>query len=82
MEGECCNIHTHSRKVYTGTLLFKNQSVHANSESRIAVRTLASTFIRLDEEVYHRDDTKELGISNGDMISFNLLGFNSQQLAA
>lgn len=71
VEGEYCNIHTHSGKVYSGTLLLKNPSVHANSESRTTERTIKNTFIRLDEDVSSPADTKKLGISNGDIISFN-----------
>ena len=70
-EGEYCRIHTHSGKVYSGTLLLKNPSVHANKETNSKQRSLDSMFIRLDEEVSSADDTKKLGISNGDIISFD-----------
>ncbi len=70
-EGEYCRIHTHSGKIYSGTLLLKDPSVHANKETNSKQRSLASMFIRLDEEVLSADDTKKLGIGNGDIIAFD-----------
>jgi putative aminopeptidase FrvX len=70
-EGEYCRIHTHSGKVYSGTLLLKNPSVHANKETNSKQRSLDNMFIRLDEEVSCAEDTKKLGISNGDIIAFD-----------
>ena len=71
VEGEYCNIHTHDGNVYSGTLLLNNPSVHANSQTRSDQRSTENTFIRLDEEIYSKKDVKDLGISNGDFISFN-----------
>ncbi len=70
-EGEYCRIHTHSGKIYSGTLLLKDPSVHANKETNSKQRSLASMYIRLDEEVESTEDTKKLGISNGDIIAFD-----------
>jgi len=70
-EGEYCRIHTHNGKVYSGTLLLKDPSVHANKNTNSKQRSLESMFIRLDEEVESAEDTKKLGISNGDIIAFD-----------
>lgn len=70
-EGEYCRIHTHRGKVYSGTLLLKDPSVHANKETNSKQRSLESMYIRLDEEVESVEDTKKLGISNGDIIAFD-----------
>lgn len=69
-EGEYCRIHTHSGKIYTGTLLLKDPSVHANKDTNSKQRSTENMFIRLDEEVSSAEDTKLLGISNGDIIAF------------
>lgn len=70
-EGEYCRIHTHSGKIYSGTLLLKDPSVHANKDTNSKQRSLESMYIRLDEEVESAEDTKKLGISNGDIIAFD-----------
>lgn len=70
-EGEYCRIHTHSGKVYSGTLLLKDPSVHANKETNSKQRSLENMYIRLDEEVESAEDTKKLGIANGDIIAFD-----------
>jgi putative aminopeptidase FrvX len=70
-EGEYCRIHTHSGTVYTGTLLLKDPSVHANKDTNSKQRSLENMFIRLDEEVSSVEDTKRLGIANGDIIAFD-----------
>jgi len=70
-EGEYCRIHTHSGKIFSGTLLLKDPSVHANKETNSKQRSLANMYIRLDEEVASSEDTKKLGIANGDIIAFD-----------
>lgn len=70
-EGEYCRVYTHAGRVFSGTLLLKDPSVHANKDTGTKTRSLESMFIRLDEEVSSADDTKKLGISNGDIIAFD-----------
>lgn len=70
-EGEYCRIYTHNDKVYSGTLLLNDPSVHANKETNSKQRTVENMFIRLDEEVSNADDTKKLGITSGDIIAFD-----------
>ena len=69
-EGEYVNIITLSGKVYTGTLLFNNPSAHANKDRETTNRSTDNMHIRLDEEVYSKDDVLKLGIGIGDIIAF------------
>lgn len=67
-EGEYVKIVTHSGKVYTGTILLNNPSVHANNEKEKTQRGIKSMHIRVDEEVYTKEDVEKLGIGIGDII--------------
>ncbi|MFN8298920.1 MAG: M42 family metallopeptidase [Chitinophagales bacterium] len=69
-EGEYVNVITHSGKVYTGTLLFDNPSAHANKSRETEHRATENMHIRLDEEVYKKEDVTKLGIGIGDIIAF------------
>ncbi len=69
-EGEYVNVITHSGKVFTGTLLFDNPSAHANKSRETEHRGLENMHIRLDEEVYKKEDVTKLGIGTGDIIAF------------
>jgi putative aminopeptidase FrvX len=69
-EGEYVNVITLSGKVYTGTLLFNNPSAHANKDRETTHRNLDNMHVRLDEEVYSKDDVAKLGIKTGDIIAF------------
>jgi putative aminopeptidase FrvX len=70
-EGEYCRIHTHDQKIYTGTLLLNNPSVHANKEVSTSVRSTDNMHIRIDELVKTKSDVEALGISVGDIIAFD-----------
>lgn len=67
-EGEYVKIITHNNKNFTGTILLNNPSVHANNEKEKTDRTIKSMHIRLDEEVYTKEDVAKLGIEVGDII--------------
>jgi putative aminopeptidase FrvX len=69
-EGEYVNVITLKGKTYTGTLLFNNPSAHANKNRETTHRDSENMHIRLDEEVYSKDDVKKLGIGIGDIIAF------------
>lgn len=69
-EGEYVNIITLNNKIYTGTLLFDNPSAHANKDRETTNRTTYNMHIRLDEEVYTKEDVTKLGISIGDIVAF------------
>lgn len=70
-EGEYCRIHTHDEKVYTGTLLLNNPSVHANNKVTTLERTTDSMHIRIDEWVKTKAEVEALGIQVGDIIAFD-----------
>ena len=67
-EGEYVKIVTHSGKTYTGTILLDNPSVHANNEKEKTQRSIKSMHIRIDAEVYSKEDVEKLGIEVGDII--------------
>jgi len=67
-EGEYVKIITHDGKIYTGTILLNNPSVHANKEKEKTERSIKSMHIRVDVEVYTKEDVEKLGIEVGDII--------------
>ncbi|PKP49762.1 MAG: glucanase [Bacteroidetes bacterium HGW-Bacteroidetes-12] len=67
-EGEYVKIITHEGKIYTGTILLNNPSVHANNEKEKTERSIKNMHIRVDEEVYNKEDVEKLGIEVGDII--------------
>ena len=67
-EGEYVKIITHTGKTYTGTILINNPSVHANNEKEKTQRSIKSMHIRIDAEVYSKEDVEKLGIEVGDII--------------
>jgi len=67
-EGEYVKIVTHSGKTYTGTILINNPSVHANNEKEKTQRSIKNMHIRVDAEVYSKEDVEKLGIEVGDII--------------
>lgn len=67
-EGEYVKIITHEGKIYTGTILLNNPSVHANNEKEKTERSIKSMHIRIDAEVYDKEDVEKLGIEVGDII--------------
>lgn len=69
-EGEYVNIITLSGKVYTGTLLFDDPSAHANKDRETTHRSVENMHIRVDEEVYKKEEVTKLGIAIGDIIAF------------
>lgn len=70
-EGEYCRIHTHEGKVYTGTLLLNNPSVHSNNKVNTIERSIETMHIRIDELVTSKSDVEQLGIGVGDIIAFD-----------
>ena len=67
-EGEYVKIITHSGKTFTGTILINNHSVHANNEKEKTQRSIKSMHIRIDAEVYTKEDVEKLEIEVGDII--------------
>ncbi|MGO4185527.1 M42 family metallopeptidase [Paenibacillus sp. MCAF9] len=70
VEGEYCVIHTRDGRKYEGTVLSTKASVHVYSDSREWKREEANMEIRIDELVKTKADTEGLGISVGDIISW------------
>lgn len=68
VEGEYVKIITHEGKIYTGTILLNNPSVHANNEKEKTERSIKSMHIRIDAEVYDKEEVEKLGIEVGDII--------------
>ncbi|MBO1512585.1 M42 family metallopeptidase [Metabacillus bambusae] len=71
IEGEYCKIETASGKVYTGTILMHQTSVHVYKEAGKLERNQKNIEVRIDEKVHNAEDTRLLGIEVGDLISFN-----------
>jgi len=69
-EGEYVKVITMSGREFTGTLLLDNPSSHANKNREHTDRSIENMHIRLDEEVYGREDVQRLGIRTGDIIAF------------
>lgn len=71
LDGEYCKIITRDNKVYTGTILCKESSVHVYADAKSAPRNLDTLIVRIDEVVKNREDVLALGISNGDYICYD-----------
>ncbi|PTY77052.1 peptidase M42 [Heyndrickxia sporothermodurans] len=70
VEGEYCKIETSSGKVYTGTILMHQQSVHVYKDAGKAERNEDNIEVRIDEKVLNEQDVRALGIEEGDFVSF------------
>lgn len=68
-DGEYCRVYTREGKVYTGTILSTSPSVHVYPDARSSSRECEHMEVRLDEIVKTAEDTKKLGIMNGDFIA-------------
>ena len=71
-EGEYVRIRTLDDKTYTGTILLNDPSSHTNNRRESIDRSTSNMHIRLDEEVYDRNDIDKLGISIGDIICLDV----------
>ncbi|MGU3472716.1 M42 family metallopeptidase [Paenibacillus sp. D51F] len=71
VEGEYCQVHTRSGRVYEGTVLSTATSVHVYPDARSQKREEATMEVRLDESVFSKEDTLALGIAPGDFISWD-----------
>ncbi len=70
-DGEYCTVITRDNKRYRGTVLSKSPSVHVYEDSRKRERDANNMYIRLDENVFNKEDVKALGIDNGDIIAID-----------
>lgn len=71
VEGENCKIETSSGKVYTGTILMHQTSVHVYKDAGEAKRDEVNIEVRIDEKVRNEEEVKALGIEVGDFVSFD-----------
>lgn len=71
IEGEYCQIETSSGKVYTGTILMHQTSVHVYKDAGKAERNQENIEVRIDEIVHNAEDVRRLGIGVGDFVSFD-----------
>ena len=71
VEAENVNIKTRKGKIYTGTILPEKVSIHAYSDIVTTMERNEETVeVRIDEDVKSYEDTRNLGISVGDFVSF------------
>ncbi|MEW9672829.1 M42 family metallopeptidase [Ammoniphilus sp. 3BR4] len=71
VEGEYCWVETAQGKVYSGTILTKQPSVHVYREMEKLPRTEENMIVRLDEMTKSAEETRNLGIEVGDFVSFD-----------
>ncbi|HFE1891517.1 TPA: M42 family metallopeptidase, partial [Staphylococcus aureus] len=70
-EGEYCQIKTDAGQIYTGTICLHETSVHVYRNNHEIPRDQKHMEIRIDEVTTSEEDTKSLGISVGDFVSFD-----------
>ena len=71
LDGEYCDIITRDGRIYTGTILSKSPSIHVFKDASTKARDIDSLIVKLDERVSSKDEVKELGIQNGDIIAYD-----------
>ncbi|MBA4538606.1 M42 family metallopeptidase [Bacillus aquiflavi] len=71
IEGEYCQIETSSGKIYSGTILMHQTSVHVYKNAGKAERNQDNMEVRIDEVVHNADDVRALGIEVGDFVCFD-----------
>ena len=72
IDGENCTIHNLDEKVYTGTIQTIKPSVHiSGDDARNLKRTPENMEVILDEKVFSKEDTENLGINVGDFVCFD-----------
>lgn len=71
LDGEYCHIHTRDGNVYSGTILSTSPAVHVFPDAADVKRDLDHLEVRIDEVVKSKEDTKKLGIANGDFIAID-----------
>lgn len=70
-DGEYCSIFTRDDKVYRGTVLSKSPSTHVYEDANKRMRDENNMYIRIDENVFNKEDVRKLGINNGDIIAID-----------
>lgn len=71
IEGEYCKIETWDGKLYDGTVLYDNTSVHVHGLQKASEKRLEEQmYIRIDEELSSKKEILEFGLSVGNYIHF------------
>ncbi len=68
LDGEYCQVVTRDGKCYTGTILSTSPAIHVYPNASSEARDVDHLEVRLDEEVFSEEDTRKLGIENGDFV--------------
>lgn len=71
LDGEYCKIITRDGKIYQGTILCKSQSSHVYPDAKSLPRDLENMIVRIDEITKSKEETKKLGIDNGDYVCYD-----------
>lgn len=71
LDGEYCKIYTRDNKVYTGTIISVEPSIHVYPEAKDLKHDEKHLEVRLDEIVKTKEDTEKLGICTGDYICYD-----------
>lgn len=70
-EAENCRIITRFHGKYEGTFQLENASIHVNGKYNDTKRSYDSMEVVLDEHVTSEEETRELGIMEGDIVAFD-----------
>ena len=70
-EAENCRIITRFAGKYEGTFQLENASVHVNGEYNDTKRSYDTMEVVLDENVTSEEETRKLGIMEGDIVAFD-----------
>ncbi len=71
IDGEYCRIYTRGGVVFSGTIVHDSTSVHVHKNAKTEERTDENMYVRLDKEVYSKEDVLNIGIKNGDFIAID-----------
>jgi putative aminopeptidase FrvX len=71
LDGEYCKIITRDEKIYSGTILCKSSSSHVYDDAKNRIRDIDSLMVRLDEDVFTKEDVLKLGITNGAYVAYD-----------
>lgn len=68
LNGEYCRICTRNGDIYTGTILSTSCSSHVYPDASTKELNIDNLEVRLDLEVKNKDEVKQYGIENGDIV--------------
>lgn len=71
LDGEYCDIITRHDGTYTGTILSKSPSIHVFEDASSKERDIDNLVVKIDERVGSREDVRNLGIRNGDIVAYD-----------